>query len=75
MGLSTKYHTQIIQFNHNPNPKDAHQVNQADRVGTIILVEDNNAEEEKKSRAAEFESRATNIGITEEKLIAQMVAI
>ncbi|PUU83355.1 hypothetical protein B9Z19DRAFT_1119396 [Tuber borchii] len=33
------------------------------------------AEEERKSRAAEFELRAKSMGITEEKFIAQKVAI
>ncbi|PUU74415.1 hypothetical protein B9Z19DRAFT_1133339 [Tuber borchii] len=40
----------------------------------VKLVEDN-AEEERKSRAAEFELRAKNMGITEAKFVAQKVAI
>ena len=68
-------YTNHIQSNHNPNPKSAHKVNQADRVGTIKLVEDNDTEEERKSRATEFESRARNTGITKENIMAQKVAI
>ena len=39
------------------------------------MVEDDKAEEEKQSRAAEFELRAKNMDITEAKLVAQKVAI
>ena len=50
---------------------------QTDRVNNIIikLAEDNNAEKERKSRIAEFESRAKSMGITGEKFITQKVAI
>ena len=41
----------------------------------IKLVEDDKAEEERELRAAEFELRAKNIGITEAKFVAQKVAI
>ena len=51
------------------------KVNQADHVDVIKLVEGNKAEEERKSRAAEFELRAKSVGITEEKFVAQKVAI
>ena len=51
------------------------EVNRADPVNIIKLTEDNNAEEERKSRIAEFELRAKSMGITGEKLIAQKVAI
>ena len=40
----------------------------------VKLVEDS-AEEERKLRAAEFESHARNMGITEPKFVAQKVAI
>ncbi|PUU83357.1 hypothetical protein B9Z19DRAFT_1061049 [Tuber borchii] len=73
-GWSTKYRNHT-QSNYNPNPNNAHKVNQADRVGMIDLVEDNNAEEGRKSRAAEFGSHARNTGITEERFVAQKVAI
>ena len=43
--------------------------------GITKLVEDNNAEEERKSRTAEFELRAKNMGITGEKFVTQKVAI
>ena len=72
--MSTQY-TNYIQSDHNLNPKNAHKVNQADRVGIIKLVGDNNAEEERKSRAPEFESHARKMGITEEELVAQRVVI
>jgi len=39
------------------------------------LVETNEAEEERRLRTAEFELRAKNMGIAEEKLVAQKVAI
>ena len=39
------------------------------------LIEDNKAEEERKSRIAEFELRAENMGITRENLVVQKVAI
>ena len=60
---------------HNPNPVEVLEVNQADRVDIIKSVEGNRAEEERKSRAAGFELRAKNMGITEEKFVAQKVAI
>ncbi|PUU72822.1 hypothetical protein B9Z19DRAFT_1136613 [Tuber borchii] len=41
----------------------------------LAALEDNKAEEEKQSRAAEFELRAKSMGITEAKLVAQKVAI
>ena len=59
---------------HNPNPNEVLEVNRADPVNIIKLVEDNN-EEEGNSRTGEFELRARSMGITEEKLIAQKVAI
>ena len=39
------------------------------------MVEDDKTEEERESRASEFELRAKNLGITEAKLVAQKVAI
>jgi len=39
------------------------------------VAEDDRAEEERRSRTAEFESRARSMGITNEQLIAQKVAI
>ena len=39
------------------------------------MVENNNAEEERELRAAEFELRARDMGITEAKFVAQKVAI
>lgn len=38
-------------------------------------MEDNRGEAERELRAAEFELRARNMGITEAKLLAQKVAI
>lgn len=73
--LSEVWYTNHIRFNHNPNPKKTYQVHHADRVDIIKLVEVNNAEEESNSRAVEFEFRARNMGITEEKFVAQKVAI
>ena len=58
-----------------PNPKEALGANQADYVGIIKLVEAIKAEEERNSRALEFEVRAKNMGITEEEFVAQKVAI
>lgn len=46
-----------------------------DRVNTIKLAEDNNADKERKSITAEFEFRAKNMGITGEKFVAQKVEI
>ncbi|PUU83359.1 hypothetical protein B9Z19DRAFT_1061050 [Tuber borchii] len=61
---------------HNPNPKEVRKVSQTDRVNIIIkLAEDNNAEDKRKSRTAEFELRAKSMGITGEKSVAQRVAI
>ena len=51
------------------------EVNQANNLNIIKLVEVNKAEEERKSRATEFELHARNMGITEEKFVAQKVAI
>ena len=51
------------------------EANRADPVNIIKLAEDNNEEEERNSRNAEFELRARSMGITEEKFIAQKVAI
>ena len=52
------------------------EVSQTDRVNIIVkLIEDNNAEEERKSSIAEFELRAKSMGITGEKFITQKVAI
>jgi len=41
----------------------------------IKLVEASRAEEERKSRTAEFELRAKDMGITEERFVAQKAAI
>ena len=71
--MGTKY-TNHFSLTTTLTLKPPHKV-QADRVGIIELVEDTNVEEEKKSRAAEFESRARNMRITEVKLIAQKVVI
>jgi len=46
----------------------------ANPIDIIESAEDNKAEE-KNWRLAEFELRAKNMGITEEKLVAQKVAI
>ncbi|PUU72860.1 hypothetical protein B9Z19DRAFT_1166331 [Tuber borchii] len=51
------------------------EVGQANYVDIIKLVEDNKAEEERESRAAEFELRAKNMGMTDAKSVAQKVAI
>ena len=59
---------------HNNSPKKALEVYQANYVDIIKLVEDK-AEEERESRAAEFELRAKNIGVTKAKFVAQKVAI
>ena len=64
-----------VQPPHNPSPKEALEADQADYVDIIKLVEDDETEEEKQSRAAEFELRAKNMDITEAKLVAQKVAI
>ena len=68
-------YTNHTQFNHSPSSKNTHKVNLADRVGMIKLVEGSNLEEERESRIVEFELCAKNMGITEEELIAQKVAI
>ncbi|KAG0135470.1 hypothetical protein HOY82DRAFT_600263 [Tuber indicum] len=39
------------------------------------LVEASRVEEERKSRAAEFELRARNMGITDERVVAEKVEI
>ncbi|PUU81125.1 hypothetical protein B9Z19DRAFT_1191395 [Tuber borchii] len=39
------------------------------------VIGNNTAEEERRSRIAEFELRARNMGITDENLVAQKVAI
>ena len=49
---------------HSPNSKEVPEVNQADYVDVIKLVEDNRVEEERKSRTAGPELRARNMGIT-----------
>ncbi|PUU81124.1 hypothetical protein B9Z19DRAFT_653447 [Tuber borchii] len=41
----------------------------------IKVIENNTAEEERRSRIAEFELRARRMGITDENLVAQKVAI
>ena len=56
-------------------PTKVLEVNQAEHVDIIKLVENNKAEEERKLRTAEFEWRAKNVGITKEELVAQKVAI
>ncbi|KAG0135475.1 hypothetical protein HOY82DRAFT_536653 [Tuber indicum] len=50
-------------------------VNPSNEVGTIELAEDSRAEEERKSRTAEFELRARKMGITRQESIAEKVAI
>ncbi|PUU72861.1 hypothetical protein B9Z19DRAFT_1136520 [Tuber borchii] len=60
---------------HNTSPKEVPEVGQANYADKIKLVEDDKAEEERESRAAEFELRAKNMGITEMKFVAQKVAI
>ena len=60
---------------HSSNPKEVLEVNQADYVDVTKLVEGNRAEEERKWRTAEFELRAKDMGITEEKFVAQKVVI
>ncbi|KAG0642342.1 hypothetical protein HOY80DRAFT_1036920 [Tuber brumale] len=50
-------------------------MNQTDKVDIIECPEDNKAEEERELRTAEFESRAKSLGITEEKSIAEKLAI
>jgi len=60
---------------HSPNPKEVLEVNQAAYVNVIKLIEDNRAEEESKSRTAKFELRGKDMGITEEKFVAQKVVI
>ena len=55
--------------------KEVLKADQADYVDITKLVEEDKAEEERESRAAEFELRAKNIGITEAKFVAQKVAI
>ena len=50
-------------------------MDQANYVDIIKAVEDSKAERERQSRAAEFELRAKDMGITEAKLVAQKVAI
>ncbi|PUU84249.1 hypothetical protein B9Z19DRAFT_1118131 [Tuber borchii] len=59
----------------NTSPKEVPEVGQANYADIIKLVEDDKAEEERESRAAEFELRAKNMGITEMKFVAQKVAI
>ena len=39
------------------------------------MIENNTAEEERRSRIAEFELRARSMGITDENVVAQKVAI
>ncbi|KAG0135468.1 hypothetical protein HOY82DRAFT_536648 [Tuber indicum] len=51
------------------------KVNWADEVDLIESAEATRTEEERRSRTAEFELRARNMGITEERLIAEKVAI
>ncbi|PUU72821.1 hypothetical protein B9Z19DRAFT_1136612 [Tuber borchii] len=60
---------------HNTGPKEVLEVDQADYVDIIKLIEDDKVEEERESGAAEFELRAKNISITEAKFVAQKVAI
>ena len=60
---------------HKTSSKEVLEVDQANYVDIVKLVEEDKAEEERESRAAEFELRAKNIGITEAKFVAQKVAI
>ena len=61
---------------HNTSPKEVLEADQDNYVNIVKLVEEEDkAEEERESRAAEFELRAKNIGITEAKFVAQKVAI
>ena len=48
---------------------------QGDNADMVQLAEDNESEEERDSRTAEFELRAKNMGIPEENFVAQKVAI
>jgi len=41
----------------------------------IRVIEDNRAEEERQSKTAEFKLRAKDLGIAEEKFVAQKTAI
>ncbi|PUU74413.1 hypothetical protein B9Z19DRAFT_1196254 [Tuber borchii] len=59
---------------HSTSLEEVLEVDQANYVAIDKLVEDS-AEEERKSRASEFELRAKNMGITEAKFVAQKVAI
>ena len=60
---------------YNISPKEVLEVGQANYTDVIKLVEDDKAEEERQSRASEFELRAKSLGITEAELVAQKVAI
>ena len=60
---------------HNTSLKVVLEVDQANHVDIIKLVENSNTEEARKSRAAKFELRAQNMGITEARFVAQKVAI
>ncbi|KAG0642341.1 hypothetical protein HOY80DRAFT_998594 [Tuber brumale] len=50
-------------------------VSPVDQAGTTELAEDSRADEERKSRTAEFELRAKKMGITGDESIAEKVAI
>ena len=59
-----------------PRPQGSAGSKQSSPCRYIIEVADNDtAEEERRSRIAEFELRARNMGITDENLVAQKVAI
>ena len=60
---------------HNTSPKEVLEVDQANHVDIIKLVENGDTEQARESRATEFELRAQNMGITEAKFVAQKVAI
>ncbi|KAG0135473.1 hypothetical protein HOY82DRAFT_600269 [Tuber indicum] len=60
---------------HGDPPRPAYPVGPANGVGMIKLGEDSRAEEERKSRTAEFELRAKKMGITGEGSVAEKVAI